>query len=154
MIYHLFLTVHSLLRWVVLFFMLYILIQSIRQVKIQKSYSKWDLKMISVSVIVIYTQAFLGLILYFVSPIVKQFYANPSTFIHIRETRFFSIEHSLMMIVAIVVYSIGVFKSKKVEDARKPKIIVKWLLVALLIILLNIPWEFSPLVHRPSLRWL
>ena len=73
--------------------------------------------------------------------------------IQLREVRFFAMEHSLMMFVSIVIVTIGVVKVKhKKTSKQKHKTTLIWFIIALFIILLNIPWEFSPLLNRPSFR--
>ena len=57
--------------------------------------------------------------------------------------RFFGMEHFLMMVIAIVLITIGRKKAEKATDALvKHKKIVVWYTIALLIILLAIPWPF------------
>jgi len=47
----------------------------------------------------------------------------------------------------------GFYKFGKLKtDLTKHKTILIWFLLALFIIVLNIPWPFSPLVSRPYLR--
>jgi len=73
--------------------------------------------------------------------------------VHIWEIRFFGIEHSSTMLIAILLITIGsALAKRKPTDREKFKIIAIWFSIALLLILAAIPWEFSPLVSRPYLR--
>ena len=58
--------------------------------------------------------------------------------------RFWMIEHLIGMLIAIVLITIGHSKSKKGADAnQKNKAIRTFYLIALIIILLTIPWPFK-----------
>jgi hypothetical protein len=62
-------------------------------------------------------------------------------------------EHSLMMIVAIVIITIGSAKAKrKPTDIEKFKTMAIWFSIGLFIILVNIPWPFSPFASRSFFR--
>ena len=57
--------------------------------------------------------------------------------------RFFTVEHSLMMTIAMVLITIGHAKSKKKEnDTAKFKTIAVFYTIALVLILAAIPWPF------------
>ena len=98
-------------------------------------------------------QLIIGLWLYAVSPITNYFINNSQEAIHLREIRFFGMEHSLMMLIAIIVITIGSVKAKRQStDTEKFKTMAIWFTVGLLIILSSIPWQFSPLTSRPHFR--
>jgi len=150
MFYNGLLIFHSYFRWIVLFGLLYNIIVSFYKNKFQRSFQIKDYLVAKSAVILFCIQAILGLCLYYLSPLVKQFYQNPSLNIHHREIRFFSIEHSLMMLLAVILSAIGLRKSKQSKNGFK--VLYIWFLIAIIIILLNIPWQFSSLVHRPLFR--
>lgn len=90
-----------------------------------------------------HTQLLVGILLYFVSPFVK--FGNMSD----KETRFFTMEHSVMMIIAIILITMARIMSKKAkEDRLKFRRLFIFSFIALLIILVAVPWPFSP-VYRP-----
>jgi hypothetical protein len=152
--YYALLTIHSLFRWLVLLSVVYSIIHSYRGYKSNRIFNKRDNLLRHSTATIAHVQMSLGLWLYFISPFVTQFFSDMSSGVHLREIRFFAMEHSLMMLVAVIVITIGSMKAKRqVNDTLKFKTIYVWYLIALIIILLNIPWEFSPLVNRPSLRW-
>jgi len=116
-------------------------------------YSNFDVLIRKITISICYIQLILGFSLYFISPLVTLFFSNISDGIHLREILFFAMEHSLMMFISITLITIGTVKVKrKNNDQQKHKTILIWFSISLLIILLNIPWEFSPLVNRPSFR--
>lgn len=64
--------------------------------------------------------------------------------------RFFWVEHPLGMIIAIVLMTLGHGMAKKaVSDEVKYKKAFYYFLIALVIILISIPWPFRGMVGRP-----
>jgi hypothetical protein len=79
-----------------------------------------------------HTQLLIGIVLYFLSPLV----AFNSTTMKDPVTRYFTVEHWVMMIIAIALITIGHSKSKKLTDpTAKHKIIALFYGAALLIII-------------------
>jgi len=69
------------------------------------------------------------------------------------EPLFFRVIHISMMITAILVITIGSALSKRQEeDQQKFRILFLFFGIALLIILIAIPWPFSPFAQRPFFR--
>jgi hypothetical protein len=64
--------------------------------------------------------------------------------IHMGEAanRFVTVEHPLMMIIAVALITIGKVKAKKIEDVGKAnKTIFSYFIVALVLIALSTPWD-------------
>ena len=147
------LSLHSLGRWFVLASLLFAIFRAYNGWLSQKQFSKFDDFIRHWAATIVYIQLVLGLWLYFVSPIINYFLHNYNEGVHQREIRFFGMEHSLMMLTAIVVITIGSARAKrKKTDTEKFKTMAVWFSVGLLIILTSIPWPFSPLVSRPYYR--
>ncbi|GAB2784816.1 hypothetical protein GCM10027275_31390 [Rhabdobacter roseus] len=127
---------HSGLRYVVLVLLL---------AAIATAYSKWqgahtdDSKLYSFALISAHIQLLLGLILYVMSPKVD------FSLISDRLYRFFTLEHSLMMLIAIVLITVGRVRSRKVEGAAKHRTVLYFYVLALVLILIAIPWPFRDL---------
>lgn len=69
------------------------------------------------------------------------------------EFTFFGMIHSLLMLVAIIVITFGsALAKRKTTDREKFKTMLYWFSIALIIILIAIPWPFSPLANRPYFR--
>jgi len=144
---------HSLFRWVVLISLIFSVFWAFRGWKTEKVFTKIDHRIRFWMVTVSHIQLTLGLFLYYYSPIVSYFIQNFDKALKEREIRFFGMEHNFSMIIAVVLITLGSMKAKKKEtDVEKFKTIAIWFFIALVIILGNIPWEFSPLVSRPSFR--
>jgi uncharacterized membrane protein YgdD (TMEM256/DUF423 family) len=88
-----------------------------------------------------------------VSPVINYFLHNYKDAVHQRDIRFFGMEHSVMMIAAIVIITIGSVKARqKNADKDKFRTMAIWFGIGLLIILASIPWGFSYLPERPYFR--
>ena len=89
--------------------------------------------------IAFHIQFLAGLVLYFVSPKVAFISETMSN----KLLRFFTVEHSLMMTIAMILITIGHSKSKKATlDTQKFKSIAVYYTIAFIIIMIAIPWPF------------
>ncbi len=147
------LALHSLNRWFVLISLLLSIFCAYRGWFLKRDFSKFDNLLRHWTATISHIQLILGLWLYFISPITNFFIHNYNEAVHQREIRFFGMEHSFMMFIAIIVISIGSAKAKRKEmDVEKFKTEALWFTVGLIIILTSIPWSFSPLASRPNFR--
>jgi H+/gluconate symporter-like permease len=151
--YPLLLALHSFIRWLVLISLLTGIVRGYNGWLGKKKFSRTDNRLRFLTATVAHIQLLLGLWLYIISPITNYFLHNFKTAVHERQIRFFGMEHSVMMMLAVVVITIGATKAKReAQDASKFKKMAIWFTIALLMILSSIPWSFSPLVSRPLLR--
>ena len=147
------LSLHSLVRWFVLATLVFSLYRAYSGWLQDRSFTAFDNKVRVITTTVAHTQLVLGLWLYFVSPIVDYFLHHFTEAVHLREIRFFGMEHITMMLTAVVLITIGSIKSKRrATDVGKFKTIAIWYSITLFIIFMSIPWSFSPLTSRPLLR--
>lgn len=151
--YNSLLSVHSLLRWLVFISLIYCVIRAWYGWKKNSIFSKNDNTLRHTTATIAHIQLIVGVWLYFVSPIIDYFLHHYKEAASQREVRFFGMEHSMMMLIAIVLITIGSAKAKrKTTDKDKFKTMALWYSVALLIILVSIPWPFSPMASRPYFR--
>ena len=147
------LILHSLFRWLVLMSLLYSIFRAARGYFLKASFSKLDDSLRHWTATISHIQLILGVIIYIKSPIIKFFYSNYELAKENPEITFFAEIHSVVMFVAVVILTIGSAMAKrKIEDEEKFKTMLLWFSITLLIILLAIPWPFSPLASRPYLR--
>jgi hypothetical protein len=147
------LAVHSVVRWMVLVSLLYALYRAYRGWLSGGTFSRHDNMVRHTTATIAHIQLVVGIWLYFVSPVIDYFLNHFSEAVHERQIRFFGMEHSTMMLTAIVCMTIGSAAAKrKPTGKQKFKTIAIWFTIALLIILISIPWPFSPMVSRPYLR--
>jgi hypothetical protein len=151
--YPILLTLHSWFRWLVLAGLLYALYRAYSGWLKGSLFSTSDNFIRHTTATIVHIQFMLGLALYFFSPIVSYFLANFRSAIHEPHIRFFGMEHITMMFIAVSIISMGSVKANnKKSDKDKFRTIAIWYSVGLLIILLSIPWEFSPFTRRPYFR--
>lgn len=151
--YSVVLLLHSYNRWLVLSFLLFALFRSYRGWLQRKPFTKLDNRVRHITATVVHVQLLLGLWLYAISPLVSYFLHHFKDAVKEREVRFFGMEHSFMMLLAVVLITIGSAKAKrKRTDREKFKTTAIWFTLGLLVILSSIPWQFSPLISRPSFR--
>ncbi|MBC7774709.1 MAG: hypothetical protein H7246_04660 [Phycisphaerae bacterium] len=141
---------HSALRWLVLISILWVIFRALKGRFFKESFQRSDHILVSSASGLSQLQLLLGFALYFWSPIVQGFWANRS--FEWSESLFFGVIHFALMTVAIVLVSIGSSLAKRdSEDSKKFKVLFIYYSLALLIILVAIPWPFSPLAQRPYL---
>ena len=117
---------HSGLRWLVLGALILAVIFAF--------IGRREKKVALITMILAHVQLLIGLILYFISPRVEFSGAAMKDSM----LRFFLVEHSLLMIVSILLITIGYAKFKQSKYNAH-----KWLYaIALLLILVSIPWPF------------
>jgi hypothetical protein len=130
--YSFFLHLHSGFRYIVFIFLLLAIVQSLLGWFGRKAYTEGNRMLNLFALISAHTQLLIGIVLYFLSPNV-QFNSNT---MKDATTRYFTVEHWVMMIIAIVLITIGHSKSKKIVlPESKHKTIAIYYIIALLIII-------------------
>lgn len=134
---------HSGLRWIALILILVAIVNAMRS-QSSGRYEKKD-KMINLfAMIMMHIQLLIGLALYFMSPKVAFVENWMSSDTAGGMFRFFNVEHIFGMIVAIALITVGRSKAEKKLKGTRDKHRRIWInyLVALIIILVTIPWPF------------
>ena len=128
---------HSGLRWVVLALLIAATFMAVLKWRSNAPYTDGGRKLNLFTMISMHVQLLIGLALFFMSGRVDFSQMKDAMF------RFFSVEHSLMMLIAIALVTIGHSKSKKAtEEPKKHKTIFIFYGIALLLVLVVIPWPF------------
>lgn len=147
------LVIHSWFRWILLASLLFAIYRSYRGWFRNKAFTPFENTVRHVTATISHIQFLIGVLLYFVSPVVDYFLNNISTAIHQREIRFFGMEHITMMFLAIALLTVGSSSAKrKRTDKEKFKTIAIFFTLGLLIIFFSVPWAFSPFTSRPYFR--
>lgn len=132
------LSAHSGLRYVVLLMLIIAVVNALVNLK-SSEYSKKDKLINLLTLIFVHIQILLGFIVYYFSDKVQ---FNGTTMKN-DITRFFTMEHGLMMIIAAVLVTIGKKKAEKNPELGKGhKRILIYYGISLLIIFYAIPWPF------------
>jgi hypothetical protein len=142
--------VHSFIRWILFVLLLAAIVKSAQGMMSKRAYTGSDNKINLFLMISAHTQLLVGLILYFVSP--KVMFGEGMMKNNV--ARFFTMEHSVMMIIAIVLITMGRITSRKAAtDAAKFKKAFTFFLIALLVILAGIPWPFMQVAKDAAIGW-
>lgn len=133
---------HSGWRWILLILLLIALVNNFtkwrRAATNGPADQKWNLYAMSAA----HLQAIVGLLLYFMSPNV-QFHSSTMKDALLR---FYTVEHILTMVIAIVLITVGYSKGKRAgNDMAKFRLAFWYFLVALIIMLAGIPWPWRDL---------
>ncbi len=139
---------HSILRYFVLLFMIIVIMQSLTGMLGKRNLKKIDKTGALLMMIVCDLQLLLGLIIYMINGWAGKMGAPGA----MKDTtsRFFGMEHPLMMLIAIVLVHIGYSTLKKNRtDDRKFKVLFWCTLIALFLVLARIPWPGMHEVGRP-----
>lgn len=132
---------HSGLRWIVLILILAAIFNAIAA-KSSGKYEKKDKMLNLFAMVFLHIQLLLGIVLYFTSDKIsfaKGWMGEDST-------RFYGMEHVLIMLIAITLITIGRKKAEKASlAANKHAAIIKFYAIGLILILAGIPWPFRNL---------
>lgn len=147
------LILHSTVRWLVLVGLLYSIFRSVRGYRGGKTFSNADNYLRHWTATIAHIQLVIGVILYVKSPVIQYFYKNYPGSRSIGDMSFFGELHSTLMLIAVVFITIGSAKAKrKQQDKEKFRTMLAWFSTSLFVILIAIPWPFSPLANRPYFR--
>ncbi len=146
------LVIHNLLRWAVVLFGVWTLVNALTGYLGKRSFTANDNRSNLFFMISCDIQLLIGLILYF----------NNGWFARLKDlghnmkdpyTRFFTMEHLTMMLLAWVLVHVGRATVKKAgTDAAKHKKMLLFFGLAIILILASIPWPFREAIARPLFR--
>lgn len=149
--YYQLLTLHSIARWLVLVTLVVSVVAAFNGLIKGRPFSGKDNALRHWTATTAHIQLMIGMILYTQSPVVKYFWKNSGAASF--DIKFYSAIHSALMLSSIVVLTIGsALAKRRSTDKEKFRTMLIWFSIALIIILLAIPWPFSPLSARPYLR--
>lgn len=132
------LLLHSLVRYFVLIFLILIIVRSFIGWQNKSEFSKRDDQLSLWLFMFTHTQLLLGLILYFVSPIIIFSKASMAD----KVARYWLVEHAFGMLIAIVLITMGRITMKKLTDpAAKHKRLFVFNVIALVIIITMIAFS-------------
>jgi uncharacterized membrane protein len=128
---------HSGLRWVALVLLLAAVVIAISKWQGRSGYTDGNRKLYLFTLIAVHTQLLLGLALFFISPKVNFSLLSEKLY------RFYTVEHTAGMLIAIILVTIGYSRSKRATDAvTKQRLIGIFYGLGLVLILASIPWPF------------
>lgn len=146
------LAIHDLLRWLVLIFAIWTIFSAISGLNSRRKYTSGDGKANFFFMLSMDIQILIGFILYFNNGWFERL-KHLGDNMKVAYTRFFTMEHVLIMLIAWVLVHIGRIVVKKETVPRKKfKKTLIYFGIALLLILLAIPWPFREEIARPWFR--
>jgi hypothetical protein len=145
---------HSILRWVILVLLVVAIFRSYRGMAAARPFSEGDRKVGLFLMIAAHTTLLAGLILWFIGPLglaeIRDF--GFGAVMKERVMRYYAVEHFAGMLIAIVLITIGRGVARKsIPDKVKFRRSFWLFLIALLIILVTIPWPFREGIGKPWL---
>lgn len=153
MIYPIVLLIHSTVRWLVLGSLLAALASAYGGLLRPRSYSSVDQLLRVVATSIAHTQLLVGIYLYTISPIIRYYWQNRTDSGKSSELSFFALIHISLMLIAVIIITIGSSKAKRQLIAQQQfRTTAVYFTVGLLLILLAVPWPFSPLASRSWFR--
>lgn len=153
------LTLHSLLRWVVVILAVVTVVRAFRGWLGKKEWTALDGRLGMLSSASIDLQLLMGLILYiFLSPLTKDAFQDFAAAVSDQVLRYWAVEHAFWMVLALILMHVGRAISKRAEEATdKHRRVAIFFGLATLVILLAIPWPFlsygRPLIRLVALVW-
>lgn len=145
---------HNLLRWAVLLFGLWTLINALSGVMRKRLYTSIDNRSNLLFMISCDIQLLLGLILFFSNSWFDKMKSGMGEIMRNPVERYVIVEHAGMMIVAWILVHMGrtAVKRAATDNAKHKKMLIFFGL-AFLIIIISIPWPFRELISKPWFRW-
>jgi len=136
--------VHSGWAYITLFILVFAVYNVVKGAITKKEFTDKDLRISLFTLIVAHIQLIIGFIAYFTSDYFTSLTENGmGASMKDSVVRLFSVEHPLMMILAIVLITVGFSKhKKKTTDSAKFKTLSIFYGLALLLVLSKIPWAY------------
>jgi hypothetical protein len=144
---------HSIIRWLVVAGILIPLVGSYAALLRPRPFSKADSAGIKWGTSASHLQLVVGMALYVYSPFIREFWSAPASSVANTQLLFFSLIHIIGMITSIVLMTVGSSMARRAEsDRERFRAVAIYWTIAVVVILLLIPWPFSPLAQRPVWR--
>jgi len=154
MLYSIVLTLHSFVRWVLVIVAVIAVVRALAGWLGKKEWTALDSRLGILLSSSADLQMLLGLILYiFLSPLTQAAFKDFGAAMSNPGLRYWGVEHIVMLFAAVVLIHIGQTMAKRAEGALKYKRAAIFLGLALLAMLVAIPWPFLPVGSgRPWIR--
>jgi len=141
-LYSVFLFIHSIARWLVVIAGLLAAGKALWGWLGKKEWTRMDERLGLVFIIGMDVEVAVGILLYiFFSPLTLAAFQNFGAAMRNADLRFWTLEHILMMIIALVLAHVGRALAKKANDAAaKHKRLALFFTAAMLLVIIYIPW--------------
>jgi len=141
--YPVILQTHSVLRYLVLLMLIAVVIRFIFGKIFKRQYNNLDDKLSLITLMFVHLQFLLGLVLFFISPITAAAMSDMATAMKEPELRFWSVEHTTLMILAVILITAGRIRSKSngLRSDEKFRRLIIFYSIGFVLIVAGIPWE-------------
>lgn len=147
--YPILLFLHNLVRWLVILGALWTLGRAYRGWLDRRSWTSRDRQAGLLFSIAYDLQVLLGLVLTFLSPLVRTAFSNLGAAMRVEDLRWILVEHVPLMILSlIIVHVVSALARRASSDTAKHRLAALGYSLALVVVLVAIPWS------RPLLRGL
>lgn len=133
---------HNVIRWLVLLGGISAVVVTLRGVFTRAAWGDLERRLGSMFAGLLDLQIVLGLLLYFISPLIVGNFGNMGSVMANDELRFFLVEHLVIMVLAAVAAHIGLVASRRADSDRTRfvRASIAYML-AMALILYGIPWD-------------
>jgi len=155
-LFNVLLVLHSVLRWLVPAALVYVLYRGVQGRTGRLPFTKADNTLRHLSATLAHIQMTIGWVLYFESPVATAFRheVGPATEPLHPDDWFFGLIHPILMTASVVLVTIGSSLAKRQATPQaKFRTLAVWYGLGLVLLLVAVPWPFSPLAVRPWVRW-
>ena len=141
------LAIHNTLRWVLLAAGFAAILGCLRGISSRLPFAPLGRILGLIYVSLLDTQVLVGILLLITGPVLRAFLADPAAAMKQDELRFFAMEHTSAMIIALALAHIGSVRSRRFTNPQKSYITaLTWYGCSLVVILFGIPW-WRPLLN-------
>jgi hypothetical protein len=153
MLYAVVLLIHSYLRWVVILAGVLAFGRAVSGSSGRKPWTPADDRAGFWFVTAVDLQMLLGIFLYgFLSPFTRQAFGDFGAAMKDPTQRFWAVEHIVGMLIGLALVHVGRVRTRRTDSLRRHKVAAIFFGLALVAILVSIPWPGMP-AGRPLLRW-
>jgi hypothetical protein len=144
MLYPIALTLHSIVRWLIIVAALLAIIRAVNGLSFKRGWTGMDNRVGMWFTTLMDIQLLIGIILYFfLSPLTMSALQNFGGVMGDTTVRFFAAEHAVVMFIAVILAHVGRSLARKADNsAGKHRRTIIWFSLALVLVLLAIPWPF------------
>lgn len=145
---------HSIFRWVILLFLIIAIVKSLQGIFMQKPFTVLDKRVGLFLLIATHTTVFIGIYQWIAGSWGLKNIQNLGISIVMKDAvlRFWAVEHIVGMLIAAVLITVGKRVGKKsIADQSKHKCSFWFYTIALIIIVVSVPWPFREGIGRALL---
>lgn len=147
------LVIHNLIRWLIIIFGIWTVLSAVSGLAGKREFTSSDGRSNFFFMLCMDIQFLVGLGLYFSGEWFERL-KHLGDNMKDANLRFFTMEHELMMIIALILVHVGRVMVKKAPlSSAKFKKGLLFFGIALLLILFTTPWPFREVAARPWFRW-